>query len=274
MTEAQNPVANRPKLLCKFRPWKVSVEKDAKTGAYLERHRTKEILLNAQFYCQPPRFFDDPHDGVQGARATGSHRDIDRFIMQNLWGVPEMMRKHGISSITQLNKITDPKDRDKLKRLERKHRRREMRVLSLSGVPGCELMWAGYGDNHRGICLCFDAADPFFAEARAVRYVDGPEEIEDPIDDNPIKDPLLYAKSTAWAWQFEWRLVWSGENPKLIPFPREALKAVVLGEWFQHRGFDELIETLKQGRYRVRLLQMERMPESFDYQVVPLGEIQ
>jgi hypothetical protein len=250
------------------------VEKNATTGTYVEHHRTKEMLLNAEFYCQPPRFFDDPHDGVQGARPTGSHRDIDRFLMLNLWGVPDMMRKHGISSITQLKQITDPDDRAQMARLERKHRRREVRVLSLSSVPGCEVMWAGYGDSHRGVCLCFDADHPFFAQARAVRYVDDPKEIVDPADDNPVNDPLLYAKSTAWAWQREWRLVWPGENPTLVEFPREALMAVVLGEWFQQGGLDELIETLKGGGYRVQLLQMERLPESFDYQVVPVGEIQ
>lgn len=271
MSEDPKSGGERPNLLCKFRPWRVSAEKDA-TGKYVEHHRTKEMLLAAEFYCQPPRFFDDPHDGVQGARATGSPRDIDRFFMQNLWDVPELMRKHRLTSLTQLNKITDPEDRAKLKRLERKHRRREMRVLSLSAVPGCELMWAGYGDNHRGICLCFEAAHPFFAQVRGVRYVDCPSEIEDPTDDDPTNDPLLFAKSSAWEWQREWRIAWPGENPKLVPFPREALKAVVLGEWFQAAGYDDLVETLKRGGYRVKIFQMERVPESFDYQPVEVGE--
>ena len=261
-----------PKLLCKFRPWRITAEKD-ETGAYVEHHRTKEMLLNGQFFCQPPRFFDDPHDGVQGARATGSVRDMDRFLMHNLWGVPEIMRKQGLSSLTQLGQITDPGDRAKLKLLGRKRRRRDMRLLSLSALPDCELMWSGYGDNHRGICLCFDSAHSFFARARPVLYVADPKAVADPRDDEATNDPLLFSKSTAWAWQHEWRIAWLGEDPKLISYPREALKVVILGECFQHSGYKELIATLKQGDYRVLILQMERVPDSFQYQCIPLEQI-
>jgi len=271
MNTPQQP--ERPRLFCKFRPWRTTIEKDKKGGGYVERNRTRDKLVKAEFYCQPPRFFDDPHDGLQGARATGSHRDIDRFLMHNLWEVPEMMRKHGITSLTKIGKIKDPEDRAKLKRLGRKHARREMRVLSLSGVPGCELMWAFYGANHQGIGLCFDSEHPFFAQARPVRYVGDPKEIQDPTDDDPTNDPLLFTKGDAWTWQREWRIVWAGEEPKLITFPRESLGVVVLGEWFQQAGYDELGETLKTGGYRVQIVQMERLPDSFDYQVVPIEQI-
>lgn len=236
-------MSKRPRFFCKFRNWRVTAEKDAKTGAYVEHHRTKDMLAAAQFYCQPPRFFDDPHDGLQGARATGSHRDIDRFIMHNLDGVPEIMRKHKLSSITQLSQVKDEADQRVMRRLARKRSRRETRVLSLSGQPGGELMWSFYGDNHRGICLCFDPTHPFFVDTRRVEYVSDPNQIPEPADDVPINDPLLYAKGAAWAWQEEWRIVWPGEEPRCVPFPRESLKAVVLGEWFQQAGFDDLIQT-------------------------------
>ena len=267
-------MSERPRVFAKFRPWRNSIEKDT-SGNFVEQNRTKEMLLNAQFFCQPPRFFDDPNDCLQGARPTGSPRDIDQFIMHNLREVPDLMRKYALSSITQLkiDKVTDPEDRKKLQRLGRKHRRRDMRVLSLSGVPECELMWAFYGDNHRGICLCFDPHHPFFVGARMVRYVEDPVEAGEPISAQEGDDPLLYVKGIAWTWQNEWRQVWAGEEPKLISFPREALKAVVLGQWFQYAYFRDLVKTLQQGGYQIPLLQMERVPESFKYQVVPIGEI-
>lgn len=264
----------RPRFLCKFRNWKVSAEKDTRTGTYVERHRTKEMLAAAQFYCQPPRFFDDPHDSLQGARATGSHRDFDRFILHNLEGVPDILRKNGLSSITQLSNVKDEADKAVLRRLERKHSRRVTRVLSLSSQPGEELMWSFYGDNHRGICLCFDPQHPFFANARRVEYVDDPSKIPEPSDDVVTNDPLLYTKGDSWAWQQEWRIVWQDEEPRCIPFPRESLKAVVIGEWFQQAGFDDLIQILVNGGYQPAICQMERLPGSFDYQIVPLGKIQ
>lgn len=264
---------DRPEFFCKFRNWRITAEKNSKTGTYVEHHRTKDMLTTARFYCQPPRLFDDPHDSLQGARATGSHRDIDRFIMHNLDGVPELMRKHGISNITKLDKITDTADRAKLKRLQRNNSRRETRVLSLSGQPGEKLMWSFYGDNHRGVCLCFDPHHPFFTAARRVEYVDDPKKIVEPTDDVPTHDPLLYTKGDSWTWQHEWRIVWPGEEPRSIPFPRESLKAVVLGEWFQQPGFDDLIQTLVQGGYQVAICQMERLSGSFEYQIVPLRQI-
>ena len=261
----------RPKLLCKFRPWKLTVERDHKTGALVERHRTKDLLQKAEFFCQPPRFFDDPHDGLQGARATGSVRDLDRFIMHNIGAdVLNVMRKHGLGGITQHGEVKDPADAQIIKRSERKHSRRQTRVLSLSGDPKNELMWSFYADSHQGVCLCFDSAHAFFAKARSVTYVNSPSEIEEPVNDVPTEDPLLYAKGQVWSWQKEWRLVWPGEEPKLVAFPRETLKVVILGEWFPHARFNELAETLELGGYQVELLQMERLPDSFDYQFVPL----
>lgn len=263
-----------PRFFCKFRNWRVTAEKDAKTGTYIEHHRTKDMLAAAEFYCQPPRFFDDPHDGLQGARPTGSDRDIDRFLIHNLEGVPEILQRHGFSSLTQLPQAKDVADQAAMRWLARKHSRRETRVLSLSGESGEELMWSFYADSHRGICLCFDPQHPFFAKARRVDYVEDPKRIPEPADNVPINDPLLYAKGASWAWQKEWRIVWPDESPRCIPFPRESLKAVVFGEWFHEAGFEDLTNTLVQGGYQVAIVQRERLPGSFGYQLVPRGTIE
>ena len=266
-------MSERPQLFCKYRTWKASVERNRQTGVYFERNRTKELLQNAEFFCQPPRFFDDPHDGLQGARPTGGPRDIDRFIFNNLQGVPEIMRKHGLSSLTQLASVKDAEDVAALARLARKNSRRKTRVLSLSADHGNELMWSFYADNHKGICLCFDSAHPFFANAQPVDYVDAPSRIPECRDDHLASDPLLFCKGRAWEWQKEWRIVWADEEPKLVPFPRDSLKAVIVGDWFLQPWLDDLIQTLIKGGYRVPIYQMECQPDSFAFQTIPLGEI-
>lgn len=260
----------RPALLCKFRTWKVTVERDPRTGECKEHHRSREMLLNAQFYCQPPRFFDDPHDAQQAAKATGSPRDIDKFVMHTIGReVIELMHRRGLTSLTQLSNLKEPGDLAIMQRAARKHERRRTRVLSLSGDPTSELMWSFYADEHRGICLGFDAEHPFFVKARPIRYVSNPAEIEPPTDSLPENDPLLYCKGEAWEWQHEWRLVWAGEEPRLVAFPPEALKFVILGEGFPHALFGELAEALEKGGYKPGLRHMERVPDSFDYQFVP-----
>ena len=269
---------DRPKLLCKFRHWSVTYEKDMRSGQYTEHHRTKEMLRNAQFYCQPPRFFDDPHDALQGARATGSSRDMDRLILHNIGiDILHAMSENKLGSLAQLDEVKAPADVVVIKRAGRKHRRGITRVLSLSSVPTNELMWSFYGDNHKGICLCFDSEHPFFATAKAVQYVDNPRDIPESCADDTADDPLLYCKGRAWDWQHEWRLIWAGEEPQLVMFPREALRAVILGEWFHEHGFDDLIGTLTQSGFGcqmpLHILQMERVPDSFDYHVIKRGQI-
>jgi hypothetical protein len=263
----------RPKFFCKFRNWKPSIEKNSETGAFSEHHRTKEMFLDANFYCQPPHFFDDPHDGLLGARPTGGDRDIDNFLIHYCTTIPEIIRKNKFTSPTQLSRISSQNEKSEMARLARKRGRRNVCVLSLTGDCGDELMWSFYADSHRGICLCFDAQHPFFSEARIVRYINVPKTSEKPIDNNLVNDPLLYAKSRRWKWQKEWRMVWPGETPRFVPFPREALKAVVLGEWFQQAGFGGLKQTLIHGGYHVHLFKMDRLPDSFNYAVTPLGEI-
>lgn len=198
---------------------------------------------------------------------------MDRFILNNLRGVPEIMRKHGLSSLTQLGNVKDAEDVPVLARLARKNSRRKTRVLSLSADFANELMWSFYADNHRGICLCFDPTHPFFVSARSVEYVDDPTAILECDDGPPASDPLLYCKGRAWKWQQEWRIVWADEEPKSVPFPRDSLKAVVVGDWFLQPWFDDLTQTLIQGGYRVPIYQMERLPDSFAFQIVSLGEI-
>jgi hypothetical protein len=103
--------------------------------------------------------------------------------------------------------------------------------------------------------------------------VDDPKTIPGCNDGPPTNDPLIYCKGRAWQWQKESRVVWADEEPKLVPFPRDSLKAVVVGDWFLQPWFDDLTQTLIQGGYRVPIYQMERLPDSFAFQTVPLGEI-
>jgi hypothetical protein len=245
------------------------VDKNPKTGEYKEHNRTREMLLNAQFYCQPPRFFDDPHDAQQGAKMTGSPRDFDKFF-SHVGDVFKLMGNRGLSSVTRIDELNDSEALAVRQFAKRKHQRRNNRVLSLSGDPTSQLMWSFYADEHRGICLCFDSEHPFFAKAQPMHYVTSPADIEAPTDSIPENDPLLYCKGRAWEWQHEWRLVWAGEEPRVISFPKDALKFVILGECFPHVRFSELAETLEKGGYNLKLIQMERLPDSFNYRFVPL----
>ena len=137
-----------------------------------------------------------------------------------------------------------------------------------------ELMWATYANYHRGICLGFDASDPFFEGIQPVQYVDAPtaEAIASKLSGTLI-DPWSLCKSKAWEFQKEWRLVLPGDEPKQVAFPKQALKAVILGYRFQERDFEDLKSVLIRGGYRVQIFRIERVPGSFNLATINVGEI-
>lgn len=81
-------------------------------------------------------------------------------------------------------------------------------IFCLSESPSIALMWAHYGDGHRGVCVEFDATIGLVAAALPVTYTD-----EVPVLDH-AKDSLderlrkcLFTKSSMWSYEQEWRTV-------------------------------------------------------------------
>jgi hypothetical protein len=255
---------NHPDQLFRFRSW-------PQEG----RNYTRELLEESAFYCSGPREFDDPHDSHLGAHATGSHLDIDRWLLHDMAEIPALMRKYKLPSLTQLNEqtVTDPKDRKTLAAIARRKARRHTRVLCLSGEWANELMWAFYGDNHRGVCLCFNTEHEFFQNAKPVLYTKSPVDIEDVTDSQAETDHMVYCKSFAWQFQKEWRLVFPGDEPKKVQFPRETLTAVILGYRFPDPLFDGLKQVLINGGYRVQVFRAERTPQTYEFGLRNIGRI-
>jgi len=257
-------VNNLPKHLFRFRPW--SVLKRDHSGNVVERKYLDE-LKEGIFYCSSPRGFDDPHDNQLGAFATGSHLDMDRWLHLDMDGVPELMRKYKLSSITQLfneETIKNPEDKKVLTAMAGRHARRKTRVICLSGDWKNELMWAFYADNHRGMCFCFSTEHEFFRAAKPVLYTHSPTDVEYVVDSKSEVDPMAYCKSLAWQFQKEWRIVFQGDEPKKLQFPKESLSAVILGYRFPKIQIDELKKLLLDGGYRVELLLAERISKSYE----------
>lgn len=125
-------------------------------------------------------------------------------------------------------------------------------ILSMSAVPDSLLMWAHYGDSHRGFAIEFDADHPFFhrgvgdgyvAIARPVTYDSKRPAFVTPGQlgadwINTYLTRLLLTKSPEWAYEQEWRMllpldeqaVWphaiSGRN-HLFTIPAAAIQAVM-----------------------------------------------
>lgn len=87
---------------------------------------------------------------------------------------------------------------------------REVGVLCLAEGPLDPVMWAHYGDDHRGVVIGFSTGDPFFSPRsgyeglQPVTYaVDRPDStIED-----ATNEELFYTKAECWQFEREWRML-------------------------------------------------------------------
>jgi len=134
-------------------------------------------------------------------------------------------------------------------------------------------MWAFYADNHRGLCLCFNTEHEFFQSAKPVLYTHSPVDVEHLVDSQAEVDHMAYCKSLAWQFQKEWRIVFPGEEPKKVQFPRESLAAVILGYRFPEPQFDDLNQVLIKGGYKVDVLRVERIPQTYEFGLINIGTI-
>jgi len=125
-------------------------------------------------------------------------------------------------------------------------------------------MWAFYADSHRGICLCFNTEHEFFQNVKPVLYTHSPVDVEHIVDSTTEVDHMAYCKSLAWQFQKEWRIVFPGDEPKGVQFPRESITAVILGYRFPESQFKTLKEVLLKGGYRVDVFRAERIPATYE----------
>ncbi len=238
-------------------------------------NRTKDLLEKAAFYCAGPRDFDDIHDCQLGAFRTGSKGDLDRWLANDMAGIPELMRKYQLSSITDIRAVDemDPKEVTTLRKCNSKHERRHKRILCFSSAWDNELMWTFYSDHHRGLCLCFDTRDKFFRDAQPVQYSNSLTALQCRRDGETSFDISLSRKSTAWRFQSEWRIVLDGDQPKHVTFPKLSLKSIILGYRFPDAQFTELEQCVRRGGYSLDIVRVERLYQSYKLAVRPICRI-
>ena len=114
---------------------------------------------------------------------------------------------------------------------------RRFRLCCFTTKPACPLMWAHYGDRHRGICLEFDAWREDLRSAIKVQYRESyPLFLLD--DGNDISP--FYTKSADWRYEDEYRLISEEEGTAFhketlktcdgfYQLPRNALMSVIIG---------------------------------------------
>ena len=82
------------------------------------------------------------------------------------------------------------------------------RILCLSVEPNNPLMWAHYGDRHKGVCFEFDTENEVFGGAHPVQYDVSPVWIgPDNIQAPGTAEKILLTKASCWSYEREYRVL-------------------------------------------------------------------
>ena len=146
-------------------------------------------------------------------------------------------------------------------------------IVSFSGDPTNQLMWAHYADSHKGFVLGFDQAHPFFDRRRSSSdefFHLRPVEYFDPLPTYSSMSELdgarlLCAKHGDWRYEQEQRVLVplpEGGDPEavhLINFPAAALTTVILGDRTPLSVSKEIGEVLSGSAFSHVVLQQARV---------------
>lgn len=220
---------------------------------------TRRLIVDSELYFAAPTTFNDPFDFLPVMR-------ISRNPAEQRQAIAKMLPQ-------RLGRMSRPERRRETQRLLALGHGELSRRLSLvmpalgatigvccfSARPDHVLMWSHYGDQHRGICLGFDASPPLtlFSMARQVRYSEHRPVIEEPNRGKNDLHHALVTKAAFWSYEQEWRIL-QPSGPGTYGFDPGRLKQIILGArisdgdrqrvrgWIEGRSI-EILEAVPDG---------------------------
>lgn len=168
---------------------------------------------------------------------------------------------------------------------------REMRlsfgIVSLTEDPLQLLMWAHYGDEHRGVVVELDishqAIRPSSNGGDSYSGIEKVTYSKDKVFGMPMPDTMidvLSRKSPEWAYEREWRLIRTLNLTRratpdvfVVDFDLSAVKSVYLGARFPAERLEEMTQLLKaNGGSHIKLWKVDIAPHRFELRVTEIEQ--
>lgn len=236
-------------------------------------------LLNSQLHFSSATDFNDPFD-------ISPYIDLRYNYTEMLETCTKLvMREDGLSRVKARRRAIEViRSYNLMSPAGRKAgAERAMSALSTTGVccftlnsPETLLMWAHYGDSHKGICLSFHYDDkarlfgpenPLVLNPIPVIYSDKLPEIAIYGDDQETKFNCIRTKSTEWSYENEYRSLYRRKTG-LVKYNEWCLDQVIAGCKMPERELQELKDTILKMTNRPRLLLAKKREREFGLELV------
>ena len=198
----------------------------------------KYLIENNRLKFSSPDIFNDPFD----CNPILFDIDISKQDMK------EFLGKLPYNSAT---KKLIMKNFNKKNLIESLHyKRSNTRIYCFSETNKDNLLWAHYGDYHRGLCIGFEFPIKYKDEfvLYPVNYSQELEIVKFKEDSNRVLYYWLTTKAPEWQYEKEIRAI-SINNQDYCTFDKSHIKEIVLGYKLPKYEKDKLIDTLKKNGY-------------------------
>jgi hypothetical protein len=210
---------------------------------YLYKYRefnefTLDIIVNNRIFLSSPAKFNDPFDCSINVNDRLSFDDYIQFVKEGgkRQGLEPSIIENKISeskATGQVPEIIQERLKGALNKIDEDNQR--IGVLCLSETNKDILMWAHYGDDHKGICIEFERTEENtlgdITRARPIIYSKEYPRFSAldllSTDAGGLINKLLYTKSCQWSYEQEWRLTTAIGN-KLVQIPGK-ITSIIFG---------------------------------------------
>ncbi|QBA19747.1 DUF2971 domain-containing protein [Chryseobacterium indologenes] len=226
-----------PDILYKYRDWK-------------DEYHKKMIVENELFLASRKRF-NDPFDSSIPYRYNDADltpdniffklREIEKRISPHLSEAQIIDRCYEIQKTERFTTGEYWKDNyeDYLAAVDAR-----FGILSLTTKRDNLLMWSHYSNSHKGYCIGFDKKILFELLEGTLKRIDYTKEMPfiPLFDDGGIgANTILFAKSSEWEYEDEYRITKHFAADTVHKFPNEAVKEIILGLKLTEDEKDEIL---------------------------------
>jgi hypothetical protein len=237
------------------------------------KQNTLDIIKYQKLFFSSPSEFNDPFECRPHFSFEASESEVEEYCdylcSRMIPNLSEIQRKEKVAILVR-NCKDNPLAAAKYMAMAMQKEMETCGVLCLAERPSNLLMWAHYADNHRGICLGFNASDtnPFFGRALKVTYSQTYPTVNLFRDSrDSYHETITLTKSDHWEYEQEWRIIKHEQGRDSQLFSPSDLKEVIFGLDTKQRDIDDIINLLSETQQQPKLFQAKRHDKK--YKLVP-----